>query len=119
MKIDNYIYKLIDIFKESMLPAIANEDDSVFETLRKAYIEAESVPIRFKSHQIFEATWIYAENFGHKMPNNTDYNKDFKNFFYALSEPWPIETFDSVGLDIRLIKKASSIMMCEYEIFRK
>ena len=119
MKIENYIYRLIEIFEESIIPAIANEDDSVFEALRKAYIEAESVPIRFKAHQIFEATWIWTENSNHIMPNNTDYDKDFKKFFYALTESWPLEAFDSVGLGIRLINKASSTMMCEYEIFRK
>ena len=101
-----------------MLPLISSRNVQVIECLEKAGIEvvdADSA-IEFEISCLFDSIWIWCVSRGMDLPNDSEWNKDFSEFCIQLMEPWSLEAFNSVGLDIRLKNKSNVKARYRYEI---
>ena len=107
------------VLQTEMLPAIANEEGKVMSCLSSAYIEEAKkgkLPIRFELGRFFTALWSYGNYLGLSLPNNSDFNKDFKEFCDQLMNPWPIRAFENAGIKIKHIHSSNSKFRHKYEI---
>lgn len=113
-----YIDDLMEEFKNSMLPALAQGSISAYECFTKAHIESTGcrMPITFTLGNLFTAIWIWGAKAGIHLPEQSDYNKDFIEFWQRLTNPWPIEELEAVGLKIKRKTTTGSKVNHTYEL---
>ena len=116
----DYIAALLSYFTGSFLEAVAKREPSVIADLEhcRCKVEPSVNPpsLEFSLANIFNALWRYARIHGVALPNQSAWDKDFKEFCRQLMFPWPTEQFKAAGYQLRVVHKSNSYAKCEYEL---